>query len=129
MKKEYLQEMYNSASTEALDIRRKYKEVKADIEDLEEELVNLKKEMVDLINEGYHYEGIVYHAIKAGAEDTKGWMDDREDEDEDDSWDDEDEDDSWDEDEDEDEEDEDEEEWYDPCDYCNHDCERCVLNN
>lgn len=128
MKKENLQAIYENASTEALNIRRKYKEVKADIEDLEEELANLREELTDLRTEGTAYEGIVYHAIQAGAEDNRGWMQNREDEDEDDSWDeneDEEEDDSWDE----DDEDEEEEEWYDPCDYCDHDCERCVLNN
>lgn len=125
MKKENLQAIYENASTEALNIRHKYKEVKADIEDLEEELANLREELADLRTEGTAYEGIVYHAIQAGAEDNRGWMQNHEDEEEeeDDSWD-EDEDDSWDEDE------EDEEEgWYDPCDYCDHDCDRCVLNN
>lgn len=122
MKKENLQAIYENASTEALNIRSKYKEVKADIEDLEEELANLREELTDLRTEGTAYEGIVYHAIQAGADDHRGWMQNREDEDEE-------EDDSWDEDEDEDEDEEDEEGWYDPCDYCDHDCERCVLNN
>lgn len=110
MTKEMLQAIYNEASEAALDIR-------ADYRDLEAELKEIKEEMRELAEKGAHYEAIVYHSIEAGANDTRGWLDDEE---EDSDIEDEDE---WDDDEDEDED------WYDPCDDCDHDCHHCAINN
>ena len=107
MTKEMLQAIYNEASEAALDIR-------ADYRDLEAELKEIKEEMRELAEKGAHQEAIIYLALEAGAVDTEGWRDNRE---EGDNWSD-----------DEDDEDEDDEDWYDPCDDCDHDCDHCAIN-
>lgn len=127
MTKEMLQAIYTEASEAALDIR-------ADYRDLEAELKEIKEEMRELAEKGAHQEAIVYLALEAGAVDTEGWRDNRE---EDDDWSD-DEDDDWSDEEDnedeneednEDEDEEDEDIWYDPCYDCGHDCHHCAINN
>ena len=112
MTKEMLQAIYNEASEAALDIR-------ADYRDLEAELKEIKEEMRELAEKGAHQEAIVYLALEAGAVDTEGWRDNRE---EDDDW-------SDDEDDEDDDEDEDDEIWYDPCYDCCHDCDHCAISH
>ena len=125
MMKEMLQEIYIEASEAALKIR-------ADYFNLEAELKEIKKEMCELADKGAHQEAIVYLALEAGAVDTEGWRDNREegedyDDDENEDYPEDDEDD---EDEDEDDED-DEDNWADPeyPECSKYDCEECPRNN
>ena len=124
MTKEMLRAIYNEASEAALDIR-------ADYRDLEAELEEIKEEMRELAEKGAHQEAIVCLALEAGAVDTEGWRDNRE---EGGNWSDDDEDeDEWDDDEDEwdDDEDDDEDEWedeeYPECSKYN--CGKCPRND
>ena len=121
MTKEMLQAIYNEASEAALDIR-------ADYRDFEAKLKEIKEEMRELAKKGAHQEAIVYLALEAGAVDTEGWRDNRE---EDNDWsdDEDDEDEDWSDDEDDDEDEDEDEDWYDPCDDCCHDCDHCAINN
>ena len=118
MTKEKLQAMYNEASEEALKLRAVYRNLEALVAHIEES-------MDEIAEEGAHYEAIVYHSIEAGANDTRGWLDDEE---EDSDIEDEDE---WDDDEDEDEDDDDEDDWedeeYPEC--SKYDCEDCPRND
>lgn len=126
MTKEKLQAMYNEASEEALKYRAAYRELEALIE-------NIKGRMREIAFEGANYEAIVHHTIEAGATDTKGWLNDEEEDSgikNEDEWDDDDED-EWDDDDEneDDDEDEDDEIRYDPCYDCYHDCYHCAINH